>query len=272
MPELPEVETIKKTLETKLINKKIKSIEIIYDKIIDGDVDLFINRLTNQTITKIDRIGKYLIFVLEDDAFISHLRMEGKYFVVSSDEPILKHCHVIFHLDQNIDLRYFDTRKFGRMELVSHDNYKNEQPFSRLGQEPFDIDTKVLYEKFKNSSRPIKDILLEQSIILGIGNIYANEICFKIKIHPETPAKNLSFERVEELKQASIEVLNEAIKQGGTTIHTFSADGIDGKFQVMLKVHGKVKQPCENCGTIIEKIKIKGRGTYYCPHCQSGRK
>lgn len=268
MPELPEVETIRRTLKPLILNKKIEAIEVFYDRIIDGDLQEFIQVCTGQTFKDIDRVGKYLIFKLDQDAFISHLRMEGKYFVVKKEEPIRKHCHVIFHLDQGIDLRYEDTRKFGRMQLVSLDYYKQEKPLNKLGKEPFDIDPKVLYQNLKKIRRPIKEVLLDQSLILGIGNIYANEICFKMKINPNAPANHLTLKRTKELVQVACEILNAAIEQGGTTIHTFSANGIDGLFQVRLNVHGKQGQPCPICKRPIEKIKIGGRGTYYCKHCQ----
>ena len=268
MPELPEVETIRRTLKPLILNHKIESIEVFYEKVIDGNVNGFIQTLTNQTFLDIDRVGKYLVFKLEQEAFISHLRMEGKYFVVKKEEEIHKHCHVIFHLDHGYDLRYEDTRKFGRMQLVSLDHYKEEKPLNKLGKELFDIDPKALYEKLKTIKRPIKEVLLDQTIILGIGNIYANEICFKMGIHPNAPANHLTLKRTKELVEDACLILNEAIKQGGTTIHTFSANGIDGLFQVRLNVHGKQGQPCPICHRPIEKIKIGGRGTYYCKHCQ----
>lgn len=268
MPELPEVETIRRTLELSLSDKEIESIDVFYAPIIEGSSNDFIKQVCHQKINKIDRVGKYLVFVLDNDAFISHLRMEGKYYIVDCQEPYTKHCHVIFHLNNGIDLRYYDTRKFGRMQLVDHDHYRLQLPLSKLGKEPFDIDPVDLYQQLKKSSRPIKDVLLDQSIILGIGNIYANEICFRMKIHPEAPVCRLSLKRVKELVNQSIEVLNEAIEQGGTTIHTFSANGIDGLFQVKLNVHGRINQPCPVCGGLIEKIKLKGRGTYYCKKCQ----
>lgn len=268
MPELPEVETIRRTLQRPLIGKTIESMEVLYSRIIEDETESFIQEVTNQKITDIDRVGKYLIFVLEKDAFISHLRMEGKYYIVPRETPYTKHCHVIFHLDHDLDLRYYDTRKFGRMKLVNVNHYREEMPLAKLGKEPFDIEPKVLYHLLQKTKRPIKEVLLDQSIILGIGNIYANEICFRMKIHPEAPANRLTLKRVKELITIAIDVLNEAIDQGGTTIHTFSANGIDGLFQVRLNVHGKKGKPCPICGCTIEKIQIGGRGTYYCRKCQ----
>ncbi len=270
MPELPEVETVRNTLKNFVLNKKIESIDVIYPKIIEDDVETFVNSCINQTINDIDRVGKYLVFKLDNIAFVSHLRMEGKYHYVDRNEPVNKHDHIIFNLDNGKQLRYNDTRKFGRIKLVSLQNYRNELPLSKLGPEPFDATCNELYEKIHKSKLPIKHVLLEQNIIAGIGNIYANEICFAMGLDPNTPASNLTKKSVQELIDVSCKILNEAIEQGGTTIHSFSANGIDGLFQVKLKAH--MQKNCPICNGPISKIKIKGRGTYYCPHCQKRRR
>lgn len=269
MPELPEVETVKQTLKQFVLNKKIENIDIYYDKVVDGDSKIFQQRLSHQIIKDIKRKGKYLIFILEHDAFLSHLRMEGKYYVVDTSTPLDKHTHVVFHLDGHTDLRYHDTRKFGRMKLVSCDHYLSEEPLNRLGKEPFEITTEELYQAFLRSSLPVKTILLDQSIMSGIGNIYANEICFLMHIDPRTKASQLSKKRVDELRRIAIDVLNAAILQGGTTIHSFDANGIHGLFQVQLNVHGK--KVCSFCHHDIKKIMVHQRGTYFCPVCQKRR-
>ena len=147
MPELPEVETVRNTLKNFVLNKKIESIDVIYPKIIEDDVETFVNSCINQTINDIDRVGKYLVFKLDNIAFVSHLRMEGKYHYVDRNEPVNKHDHIIFNLDNGKQLRYNDTRKFGRIKLVSLQNYRNELPLSKLGPEPFDATCNELYEK-----------------------------------------------------------------------------------------------------------------------------
>ena len=149
MPELPEVETVRRTLENFILNKKIEDIKILYPKIIDDDQEEFVQTLKNKTFKDIDRVGKYLIFKLEDVAFISHLRMEGKYQICKKGNILSKHDHVIFVLDEGMELRYNDVRKFGRMKLVDHDDYKNQLPLSKLGPEPFEIDYLELYQKLK---------------------------------------------------------------------------------------------------------------------------
>lgn len=270
MPELPEVETVRRTLSNFVLNKKIESIDVYYDKIIEDNLDKFKATCINQTINEIDRAGKFLIFKLDDVAFVSHLRMEGKYHYVDKETPINKHDHIIFNLDDGKQLRYNDTRKFGRIKLVSLDNYLNELPLSKLGPEPAKASVEDVYNKLHKSNVAIKHALLDQSIMAGIGNIYANEICFEMGLDPQLPASKLSKKSVQELIDVATNILNEAIKQGGTTIHSFSANGIDGLFQVKLKAHMQTK--CPICGGEIAKIKIKGRGTYYCPNCQKRRK
>ena len=266
MPELPEVQTVASTLANFIIGKRIKKIEIPYDKIIVGDAKEFAHRLEGQSIRGIDRVGKYLIFILDNDAFVSHLRMEGKYNIVDNDVPLGKHEHVAFIFEDGTQLRYADTRKFGRMELVSKEGYKQELPLSKLGPEPWDASVEDVYARLHRSSLPIKTLLLDQSIMTGIGNIYANEICFRMRINPKTPGNKLSKKRTAELIEISKEILNEAIAQGGTTIHSFAANGIDGLFQNKLQVH--TQKICPICGGEITKEMVNGRGTYYCKKCQ----
>ncbi|MEG0276663.1 MAG: DNA-formamidopyrimidine glycosylase [Coprobacillus sp.] len=269
MPELPEVETVRQTLKQFILNEEIESIDVYYDKIIDGDTKEFIECMTHQTIRDIDRVGKYLIFILDHDAFISHLRMEGKYHIVDRDVPRDKHTHVSFHLKSGKDLRYMDTRKFGRIQRVDINHYLELSPLNKLGKEPFYITTEELYTALHKSSLPIKTILLDQSVIAGIGNIYANEICYLMKIDPRSKASRLSKQRVNELREISADVLTRAIAQGGTTIHSFDSNGIHGLFQVQLNVHGQ--KICPSCHQDIKKIMLNQRGTYYCPHCQKRR-
>lgn len=269
MPELPEVETVRRTLKNFICNKKIVDVEIRYDRIIDGSKEDFTNALIGKTMLDIDRVGKYLIFILEDVAFISHLRMEGKYNIVEATVPYTKHEHIIFVLDNGMHLRYHDTRKFGRMELVDKNKYKEILPLSKLGPEPFVATVEQVYPKIHKSSLPIKTLLLDQSIMTGIGNIYANEICFQMKINPYTPGNKITKKRVQELIEVSKVILDKAIDQGGTTIHSFDANGIHGLFQVQLAVH--LQKECSVCGGKITKEMIHGRGTYYCKTCQRRR-
>ena len=270
MPELPEVETVRNGLKNKVLNKKITDCKVLYNGIIAYPSEQkFINQISNQVIKDISRKGKFLIFELDDYYLVSHLRMEGKYFIKEKNENLNKHDHVIFFLNDKEELRYNDTRKFGKMHLVKKDEL-SKTPISNLGLEPWDESLTKEYLKEKlNKKKAIKTLLLDQSIITGIGNIYADEILFLSKIHPETEGKNLTNKNLTDIINNTRTILEKAIKLGGTTIHTYaSVDGITGRFQQELLVHGKKTEQCPNCKTEIIKIVVNGRGTYYCPKCQ----
>ena len=270
MPELPEVETVKNGLKKKILNKKITNCKVLYEGIIAyPSKEDFITNIANQTINEIKRRGKFLIFELDSYYLISHLRMEGKYFIKNPMETLNKHDHVIFTFSEQEELRYNDTRKFGKMHLVKKDELEIT-PISKLGLEPWDKELTPEYLKNKlNKNKAIKTLLLDQSIIVGIGNIYADEILFLSRIHPETKGNNLNTQNLKDIIENTKIILEKAIEKGGTTIHSYaSVDGITGRFQQELLVHNKKMQPCPICKTEIEKIIVNGRGTYYCKNCQ----
>lgn len=262
MPELPEVETVKNVLKKSILNKKINSIEIIYPKIIDlGDI----NSLINEEFININRRGKFLIFETNNHYLVSHLRMEGKYFIKDNNLPIEKHEHIIFRFN-DFSLRYHDTRKFGRMEIVNK-NDLNKTPINNLGVDPIidKINIKEIYPKF-NKKMPIKTLLLDQSIICGIGNIYVDEVLFLSKIDPNRLGNTIKLNELELIVKNTIKVLKESIKLGGCTIRSYTSSlGVIGHYQDKLLVH--TKEYC-TCGNKITKTRINGRGTYYCSKCQ----
>ena len=267
MPELPEVETVVRTLESKIKDKKIIGIDVLYKQIIVDDIEHFKKTLIGQSFRNFKRRGKYLLFEMDDITLVSHLRMEGKYYILPMDEPIDKHTHVIFTLDDGNQLRYRDVRKFGRMELIpKSDNY---DAFKELGPEPFDKKFNICYVRnyLSNKNKPIKEVLLDQSFVAGIGNIYADEILFAIKVSPNRKAKKLSEEEMKNLIKETRSILKAAIKKGGTTIRSYTSSlGVTGLFQLSLKCHTLKK--CPVCNEDIIKTRIGGRGTYYCPNCQ----
>lgn len=272
MPELPEVETVRQSLKLRLINKKIKSVRVLWDNIIAyPSKEDFIKTITDKTIIDIQRRGKFLMFDLDDYYLLSHLRMEGKYFFKNKEEVIDKHEHIIFDLDDDMELRYKDTRKFGKMYLISKSEINSIGPLVNLGLEPWDnnLTSDYLLDKYRNKRLPIKSVLLDQSIIVGIGNIYADEILFLCKINPLKKCNLISDKEADDIIKYTREVLEKAIKMGGTTIRTYSSvNGVHGLFQQELLVHGKDKDFCPVCNSKINKIKVGGRGTYYCPICQ----
>jgi len=272
MPELPEVETVKETLRKRLVGKVITGISIYHDNIIEyPTIDKFKRQIINQRINDMDRYGKWLIFVLDDYYLLSHLRMEGKYFFKTKMEEKNKHEHVVFSLNDGTELRYMDVRKFGKMHLIVKDEIKKKGPFLEMGLEPWDENLTVEYLRNKYSKKrlPIKTVLLDQSIIVGIGNIYADEILFLSKINPLISSKDLTDKNLNDIIINTRVVLEKAINKGGTTIRSYtSVDGVHGLFQQELYVHGQLNKTCKNCQTMIVKIKVGGRGTYYCPKCQ----
>lgn len=268
MPELPEVEVVRQQLKQIVLNKKINKIDIFWPAIINSDINEFKTILLNNKIIDIERYGKYLVFILNDNhVLISHLRMEGKYHLRNNTDKINKHEHVIFYFE-NDNLRYHDTRKFGRMEIRTKDNYLKVPPLSNLGNEPKNMESNELYEKIKNKRVSIKVALLDQSIIAGLGNIYVDETLFMSKIHPERKCNEITKEEANTITNNAVKVLDKALKLGGTTIRSFSATDIHGRFQNHLLVHTKENEKCPVCQTLIKKIKVGGRGTYFCEQCQ----
>ncbi|RJX25319.1 MAG: DNA-formamidopyrimidine glycosylase [Acholeplasma sp.] len=269
MPELPEVETVRRTLERLILGKTIQDIEVIYPKIIQMDEHDFAKRLIGQTVHRIDRMGKHLIFHLDQDILIIHLRMEGRFFYHALGTRLTKHDHLCFHLSDGMQLTYHDVRKFGTMHLFDQEDYLKKGPLADLAKEPDDIEINEFKRSIQKRKTEIKAILLDQKVVSGLGNIYVDETLFRAGIHPTRLGIHITDLEVEKILDAAKAVLHKAIMLGGTTIRTFEAmDGVHGRFQNELMVHTKENKPCPICGTPIIKTKVKGRGTCVCPICQ----
>lgn len=271
MPEIAEVETVRQVLKKQILRKKIKSVNVLYDRIVESDLNEFKTKLIGLEFDDILRKGKWLLFSIGDYYLCSHLRMEGKYFIKDSKEPINKHEHVIFSFSDNTDLRYHDTRKFGRMNLVLKDKLDTVPGVKKQGIEPIDdnLTKEYLYEKFKKKRLPMKTLLLDQTIISGLGNIYADEVLFASGINPLKLGKDITLEECQKIVDSSKKIILLAIKNGGTTIRSYTSSlGVTGHNQDNLKVHQRANQECFNCSTLITKTVVGGRGTYYCPKCQ----
>lgn len=270
MPELPEVQTVVTTLQQLIANKTIETIRIYWNKIIGNKTpDAFKLGLVGETFLDFGRKGKYLIFKMNKVTLIAHLRMEGKFYFYQQPTEPNKHSHVIFTFTDGSELHFNDVRKFGKLYLYANDEYP--EVLTHVGPEVWDqmMSVEYLQQKFKNKTTALKTVLLDQHIIAGIGNIYANEICFKLGVSPSIPANRLKRKDLSALIDITKEVLEAAIKQGGTTIRSYTSSlGVTGLFQQQLMVHNRVGMPCKICGTNIEKVKLNGRGTYFCPLCQ----
>lgn len=273
LPELPEVETVKRTLQQLVTGKTIKEITVHWGKIIKrpDDVAEFCHRLAGQTIHSIERRAKFLKFILDDYVVISHLRMEGRYGLHEKGEEIDKHTHVIFSFTDGTELRYRDVRKFGTMHLFLIGDEDQNLPLAQLGMEPFDEKFKpsTLKEIFKGTNRKVKVTLLDQSKLVGLGNIYVDEALFRAGIYPERIGKDLTTKELNKLYKEIKATLQEAIDLGGSSVKSYvNGQGEMGMFQQQLFVYGRKGEPCKKCGTPIEKIVVGGRGTHFCPKCQ----
>lgn len=271
MPEIAEVETVRQTLRKRILRKKIKNVNVLYERMIESDIQTFKKELIGLEFSDILRKGKWLLFEIGDYYLCSHLRMEGKYFIKDSSEEINKHEHVIFTFEDNTDLRYHDTRKFGRMNLVLKKDIDTVEGVRKQGIEPIDetLSKEYLYDNFKKRRLPMKTLLLDQTIISGLGNIYADEVLFAAKINPLKVGSDITLEECQRIVDSSKKIIEEAIKCGGTTIKSYTSSlGVTGRFQQNLMAHKRENEECKNCSTIIKRIVVGGRSTYYCENCQ----
>ncbi|RDI44238.1 DNA-formamidopyrimidine glycosylase [Falsibacillus pallidus] len=273
MPELPEVETVRRTLVELISGKTIGEVKVEWGKIIKlpDDVQEFCHLLKGQKIHSIGRRGKFLIFYLDDYALVSHLRMEGKYGLFQQKDPIDAHTHVFFTFTDGTELRYKDVRKFGTMHLFPKGKELMEAPLNKLGPEPFseEFTAQWLFGRLQRTERVVKAVLLDQTAVVGLGNIYVDEVLFRAGIHPERKANSLSESEVEKIRNETILTLQEAVDKGGSTIRSYlNSQGQIGMFQLQLFVYGRKGEECKKCGSVIEKFSTAGRGTHICPNCQ----
>ena len=273
MPELPEVETILRSLEPKALGHVIRKVTVIHEKTIKKpDPELFASSLQGQKITGFNRWGKYLLMEIGSSmVLVIHLRMTGRLIFSEAGFPVNKHTRVIFYLDQGMEIHFQDIRKFGTMHLLNRQDLDTFPPFMALGYDALDsrLTLDLFLERLKGRRGQVKELLLNQSFIAGVGNIYANEILFKAGIHPQRPADSLNIQEQKKLYMALRSVLKSAIRCHGTTLRDYvDGDGNRGEFQNMLRVHCRAGEPCPNCGNSIARIKQGGRSSYYCPSCQ----
>ncbi|GMA47044.1 DNA-formamidopyrimidine glycosylase [Tetragenococcus muriaticus] len=278
MPELPEVETVRKGLLHLVQDKRINEVIVRWPKIVEvPTIDEFCQNLIGERIETVQRRGKFLLFKLTHFDLISHLRMEGKYEYFPEEElsPIDKHTHVIFKFTDGSQLHYNDVRKFGRMVLVGKNQGFLYKGIQQLGPEPTreDFDLTKFITNLQKSTSLIKPLLLNQKVVVGLGNIYTDEALWTAKIHPQQPASTLTHRQITKLHQSIIEILAKAVNAGGTTVRSYkNALGEAGAFQMGLNVYGKMNEPCPRCETPIVKIKVGQRGTHFCPYCQKLRR
>lgn len=275
MPELPEVETIVQGLKVPLCNRKINNV-FVRDKRIVGYPDnlkKFKTKLEGYKIISLGRRGKYIIIEISSGKLlIIHLRMTGQLLIKNRLEEIAKHTHIILQLDNSTDLRFNNVRKFGRMYLVDPDKPEQAGGFANLGPEPLteEFTAEKLKEIIKGRSTSIKNILLNQQLIAGIGNIYCDEALFRSGIRPDRPVDKLSDQEIEKLHHEINNVIAAGIKFNGTTFSDYvNAMGEEGSFQEELMVYNRSGENCQHCDCHIEKNKVAGRSSHFCPNCQN---
>jgi formamidopyrimidine-DNA glycosylase len=277
MPELPEVETVRRTLEQLVLYKEIERVTVTWPKIIKkpAEAEQFKDALVGQTIEKIGRRGKFLIIYTTDFALVSHLRMEGRYGLYSPEDDIDKHTHVIFYFTDGTQLRYRDVRKFGTMHLFKKGEEFFALPLSQLGPEPFaeEFTVERMQHMLSKTERSIKTVLLDQKVVVGLGNIYVDEALFRSGIHPERSANSLTKKELLKLHHEIVQTLQEAVDKGGSTIRSYvNSQGQIGMFQLELFVYGRKGEACKTCSFELERIVVGGRGTVFCPKCQKRKK
>jgi len=273
MPELPEVETIVRGLKESILNKNFNQIKIHTPVIFVPSSDKVHEKLLNSTITELFRQGKY-IFIKTEKAkescwLMIHLRMTGQLMLTQADNAIDKHTHIeLFFPDYDQKLIYRDIRKFGRWQIL--ESTPAEYLIAhKVAPDALTIDFETFHTKISRRKGQIKALLLDQSVVAGIGNIYADEILFRSQIQPAAEGQNLNEEQFKTIYQNMQSVLSAAVLKGGTSFSDYvNSFGQKGQFQLELMVYQRDKQPCKKCGSLIAKTKIAGRGTHFCPVCQ----
>ncbi|HHV71757.1 MAG TPA: DNA-formamidopyrimidine glycosylase [Clostridia bacterium] len=273
MPELPEVETVRRSLQKRIIGMQIKKVKVFNQYTVKyPKVDEFEKGLVGEEFSEIGRKGKYLLLkFLSGNILVVHLRMTGQFLFVDANQEEYKHTQVVFELPAGKELRFVDIRGFGTMHYFKPEEFATFPGLNKLGPDPFDreFDLDWWIKSLKIRKTKIKSLLLDQTFISGLGNIYVDESLYAAKINPNCPANLLTEKQATDLYWAIKDVLQEGIKHRGTTISDYlDAEGRKGEFQNYLKAYGQKGLPCSRCGTEISRIKLGGRSTYFCPRCQ----
>ena len=276
MPELPEVEHVVRGLRRAVVGRRIVAAELNLPRLLSAPSPAtFKRKLRGPRIDAINRRGKYILFELDSqNVLLVHLRMTGKFLCITPDEPLPPYPHVVFYLDDDRRLVFCDMRQFGRMRLLPAKKLQALPQIAMLAPEPLTDDFSFAYfiSTLRKSARSLKQLLLDQTRILGLGNIYASEALFLARISPFKSAQTLSQARALRLHQAVRDTLQEAI-DAGSTLRVDLTDGNTSYFEAperFWRVYERAGEPCVNCGTKIRRAVQGGRSTYYCPKCQRG--
>lgn len=272
MPELPEVETVVRDLRPLLVGRTIHSVQRISRVALRRPWNTAWDvRVIGQRVEAVRRRGKWIVVELHDGGrLLVHLGMTGQFVVLSADQLRESHTHLLFSLDNGCELRYRDIRRFGSVQwLPDADRVSAFFIEQGLGPEPFGVEPKWWRERLAGTSRNLKATLLDQTLVAGIGNIYADEALFRAKLHPARRADSLTRTEADRLRRAVEEVLTRAIDARGSTIRDYvGGSGLAGGYQDEFAVYGRDGQPCPRCGTTIVALRLAGRSSHFCPACQ----
>jgi formamidopyrimidine-DNA glycosylase len=274
VPELPEVETIVRDLRPHLIGRRITSVEVSEQALRRPWSKKWGPALIGRKVCEVRRRGKWILTALDSPlTLVFHLGMTGQLTVAAAEQPRLPHTHLIMNLEDGAwQLRFRDIRRFGSATLF--DSPKQVEDFfhqSGLGPEPFDLDRQAWRERLKAANRNLKAILLDQRLVAGVGNIYADESLFAARLHPARLGRDLTAAEAERLRQSIVRVLNRAIEKRGSSIRDYvGGSGLKGHFQEEFSVYKRAGQPCPRCRAPVQRTQMAGRSTHYCPRCQKG--
>ena len=273
MPELPEVETIVVDLRPVLVGRRIVACDLRFPAVVRyPEPQLFVAGVRDRTIQDVSRRGKYILAALDShDLLVVHLGMTGQLLHAHSETPVLTHTHAIFHLDDGLQLRYRDIRRFGRLLLGTEAELRGGRQLPKLGPEPLEPDflPQDLYSRLRGRRAPLKALLLDQGFIAGVGNIYADESLFRARLRPDRPGTDVGPRAARRLHASLRESLLAGIANRGSSIDDYvDANGEQGRQQEELMVYGHAGEPCPNCGRPLRQMRLAGRTTVFCARCQ----
>ncbi|MCI0641685.1 MAG: bifunctional DNA-formamidopyrimidine glycosylase/DNA-(apurinic or apyrimidinic site) lyase [Gemmataceae bacterium] len=271
MPELPEVETVVRDLRGPLVGKRIAALVVSRKALRRPWRRAWNKSLIGRMFRSVERRGKWIMLDVEGPMLLVHLGMTGQFTVCSAEDPRQDHTHLVFSLDKGgMELRFRDIRRFGSATLFPDlDALTKSFVEDRLGPEPFDLDPVYWRQALAKTSRNLKAILLDQRVVAGVGNIYADESLFEARLHPTRLGKNLKLREIDRLREAIVAVLSRAIERRGSSIRDYvGGSGLQGKYQDEFRVYGRTDEDCWTCGTAITQFRLAGRSTHCCPRCQ----
>jgi formamidopyrimidine-DNA glycosylase len=273
VPELPEVETVVRDLRPELVGRRIAAVRAGRKKLRTPWRPAWTADLPGQTVRAIRRRGKWIVLELDaDHRLLVHLGMTGQFTIVPSGQPLAGHTHLVFDLDGGRQLRFRDVRRFGSAALFDAARLDAFFAASGLGPEPFDLPPGYWQKSLSATTRSLKAVLLDQRVVAGVGNIYADESLFEARLHPARRGCDLDAKEAGRLRRAVAAVLSRAIDRRGSSIRDYvGGSGLRGGYQNEFRVYGRAGEPCPRCRAAIARVRLAGRSTHYCPRCQTVR-